>query len=113
MKTYKEVIDETVEYYKTNPFGYDEVTCKCVYYHPENGAMCAVGRCLLNPQNVANYSADRLFAYGENFNLLKEEYRHLNDLNFWSKLQEYHDYHAVGELDPDILENLYSNWGDK
>jgi hypothetical protein len=43
--TANQIIDETVEYYSNNPRSIHSKS-GCVYLNEENGAMCAVGRCL-------------------------------------------------------------------
>lgn len=89
--TYQDVLDETIEYYKTNPRGFNAEDYECVYLGPNN-EMCAVGRCLINPSAFENN-------YGSVINLIrdcgmgifKEEYRHLDDSEFWYELQLFHD----------------------
>lgn len=108
--TKQEIIEETVEYYKNNPFGYDLnrdgiSEGGCVYYGP-NKQMCAVGRCLIDPTNT-NIIFGSVTSIGRNNNLddlLKEQYRG-HDLSFWQELQSFHDKCATDELD---LENCES-----
>lgn len=99
MLSKQQIIEETVEYYKNNPFGYDPNKYKgfggCIYYGPE-GQMCAVGRCLIDASSISNQgvSAYELFnTFGEN--ILQEKYRG-HDLAFWQYLQNFHDDCAGG-----------------
>ena len=88
--TYQDVLDETIEYYKTNPRGYDDENSQCVYLGP-NGQMCAVGRCLINPSQFPNaYNAKDLIM-DHSMSVFKKEYEHLDDVTFWIKLQMFHD----------------------
>lgn len=88
--TKQEIIEETVEYYKNNPFGYNLNTGKCVYRGPE-GQMCAVGRCLVHPELYGNedISAHSLLVHNTD-NSLKEEYQG-HQPEFWNRLQSFHD----------------------
>jgi len=109
--TKREILKETVEYYKTNSRGLllDEETdtWECVYLG-ENNSMCAVGRCLQDkilenlPTRQESITASELSNYYDDASslddLLKPEYRG-HDLAFWRYLQMFHD-----EL---------SNWGGK
>ena len=107
MKTYSEVIEETVEYYKTNPRALDEALTDCVYY-TKTGAMCAIGRCAKDPQELEQIygggSIETLITEIKTSNkvnrttksilqneILKAEYRHLDDYIFWHDLQCLHD----------------------
>jgi hypothetical protein len=91
----KAIVDETVEYYETHKRGLDYDLNSCVY-HNEDGDMCAVGRCLIDPPS-ANYTdtmdISELIEFMEAENLdeiLKVEYRgHTQD--FWEELQLLHD----------------------
>lgn len=90
MLSKQQIIEETVEYYKNNPFGYDSDAGQCVYYGSD-GQMCAVGRCLIDATSVLNQSgsAKGLFnTFGEN--ILQEKYRG-HDADFWQRLQFFHD----------------------
>jgi hypothetical protein len=110
MKTYSEVIEETVEYYKTNPRALDEALTDCVYY-TKTGAMCAIGRCAKDPQELEQIYGGGAIDYLINKikdtstkhktnksilqnEILKSEYRHLTDITFWADLQTYHDFNV-------------------
>lgn len=96
MRTYLDVVNETVEYYKNNPFGYDKGNESCCYFGP-NGEMCAVGRCLNNPELLANKVINGDIVIEKGFGGgLKDEYLHLNNPDFWQSLQYYHDSLAIG-----------------
>jgi hypothetical protein len=107
-KTYKEVIEETVEYYSKNPRGFNGEGCD---YRSANGAMCAVGR-VLKPEvldKVADYqgNSSELFNNWENAEnddygivtnfeniieeMMQEEYSELTNVAFWDDLQYLHD----------------------
>ena len=80
-----EIIDETIEYYLVNPRGLND-NRKCVYISP-SGNMCAVGRCLISPEDILNPAADSITDLEMK---LKPEYRG-HDVSFWSSLQTLHD----------------------
>ena len=129
MKTKHEIIEESVAYIKENgrgtktskvspdnPFSStSQYRTTCVYYNSETGAMCLVGRCLIDPQKAENEDIGALdhhlyslkdeaefleldpdSVYDEDGclidleNRLKPEYRGHN-LSFWLDLQEFHD----------------------
>ena len=100
MKTYHEVIDETVAYYSKNPraltFNDSGGKMGCAYLSKE-GNMCAVGR-VFNQQSLDVYggSGSHFMVLVSDYdlpftNLFKEEYQHLDDLDFWDTLQLLHD----------------------
>lgn len=102
--TKEQIVIETIEYYKTQPRATitDETGVNiCKYYN--NGAMCAVGRCLKNPKDFANIdeavNSDELFDIcGQT--ILSEKYQgHEN--TFWSNLQELHDTNNHWYIDDD------------
>ena len=122
MKTKHEIIEESVAYIKENGRGTKVNTelphtpTQCVYYNSETGAMCLVGRCLIDPQKAENEAIGALdnhlytlqeearefleldpdSVYDEEEclidleNRLKPEYRG-HKLSFWFDLQEFHD----------------------
>jgi hypothetical protein len=118
-KTYKDVIEETVQYYSENERGIYGLTYNkestCVYKNAD-GAMCAVGRCLTDEylekgkningdvfdlfekSGLARYSQEHDFMVVDNEKdivlMMKEEYSELNDINFWLALQHFHDLHG-------------------
>lgn len=113
MKTYKEVIDETVEHYKTAPFGFNGSNC---VYLTEDGKMCALGRCLNNPELLGSMAVNANVVIDENLGGgLKDEYKHLNNAHFWHTLQHYHDCLATNyiEMAEIELQLLYEkDWGN-
>jgi hypothetical protein len=116
MKTKHEIIEESVAYIKENGRGTKTYEVSpdnpsCVYYNSETGAMCLVGRCLIDPQKAENEDIGALdnhlytlqeeaidpdSVYDEEEclidleNRLKPEYRG-HKLSFWLDLQEFHD----------------------
>lgn len=89
---YLNLLKETVEYYKTNPRGYNANANQCVYYDKITGVMCAVGRCLINPEKLGNFNGG-IIPLNNEFGLessLKEEYRGFS-MYFWGELQGLHD----------------------
>jgi len=107
--TKEQIIKETAEFYN---IGLLAITSKgkstCVYLSPENGNMCAVGRCLL-PEKLGEFSpavlGDDLTAINSLFedenegrfynqdldNYLQEQYRG-HSVTFWADVQALHDY---------------------
>lgn len=86
--TAKELILETVEYYKNNDRAVNS-NGECSYI-TEDGNMCAVGRCMSYPQK---WEGDTSTTVGEIHKLdveLKEKYRGL-PLDLWQNLQVFHD----------------------
>lgn len=97
--TKQEIIEETVEYYRNNPFGFDPTKYQgeggCVYYGTEE-QMCAVGRCLIDPTRFAANSDSAFVLFEEHSQaILKEQYLG-HQFNFWMDLQEFHDNCANG-----------------
>ncbi len=102
--TKKEIIYETVEWYKTHPRSvrHDEYGhyVGCYYFYPgrENTTMCAVGRCidplqaeLIKLKDINDSPASALsHIVGGLDKVLKEQYRGHSE-NFWDALQELHD----------------------
>jgi hypothetical protein len=110
MKTKLEIIDETVEYYKTHNRGIQKNSdCldSCVYIN-EDGDKCAVGRCLVSP--TADWIGDvfDVFSDSETLNkrLLPEYQGH--DIHFWKDIQCLHDVHSNWEngITPYGLHNI-------
>lgn len=90
-----EIINETISYYSedVNRRGLSK-TGNCVYLS-EDGTMCAVGRCLKEPEKFRNLEEEIniLLREGKTHNindLLKEKYTGHNQL-FWEDLQMLHD----------------------
>jgi hypothetical protein len=103
MKSKIDIIIETVKHYNSNNTARKAETDTCTYMN-ENGAMCAVGRCLTN-EGMRRFEAFEYInldvntgvvyftnVYGmDEFNdTLKEEYRG-HDVEFWKNLQYLHD----------------------
>ena len=94
--TAHQIIDETIEYYTKNPRSFitDEVGDTTCCYLTDEGAMCAVGRCLTEDalkiihQVHEGNSAYHLLDTDE-FQL-KPQYEGQSKL-FWTKLQKLHD----------------------
>ena len=120
--TKREIILETVEYYKNNPRGYDGDSC----FYFKNGIMCAVGRCMNTPEKFVDNNDDsvsKLFSNNvEDLDLnLKEQYRG-HDFSFWRSLQSFHDSRELWletdsgnnltEYGESKLENLLINYAD-
>lgn len=96
--TYLDVLEETIKYYgedlSRRSLNTSEKYCE---YITVEGNMCAVGRCLQNPNelsrcnhlNVIRVSAE--IGRTSLIAMLKPEYQHLIDIGFWSKLQLLHD----------------------
>ena len=100
MKSKLEIIKETYEFYNLNPSqrAIAPSNNRCEYI-TEDGRMCAVGRCLVNPLKFDNRSInDDVFASCINSSKFskkvlknfKAEYQ-LNDPEFWYDLQQFHD----------------------
>lgn len=130
-KTKVEIINETPEYYKTNPRGLDDALGSCVYYNPTTGAMCNVGRCCIKPSYLwYGPPSDGILVEGKDSDkrvwideLLKPEYRG-HDVNFWDDLQSFHDrprfWKANDKGGSDLtsagyerLEELLARWKDR
>lgn len=109
MLTKKDIILETIEYYEDNPVGYDNDKGSCCYYS-KDGNICAVGRCMVNPEEVeGNFFTTCIndISYEENIDsLLKKEYRG-HDVGFWSDLQQFHDEIIRDYKNKILSEDLY------
>lgn len=94
--TVAEIVDETVEYYKTHPRAVrDDGSCQ--YFEPGTGCMCAVGRCLEDPglpMSVGTNAQAIELAWDLDAarldDLLKPRYRGHPEA-FWGELQVLHD----------------------
>lgn len=98
-KTKREILIETVEYYgydvtrratEKSPSLANELLC---VYQTEDGRQCAVGRCLMDPDQAAKYRmgvSNLVVELGEIDSLLKPEYRG-HSIVFWKDLQTFHD----------------------
>jgi hypothetical protein len=102
-----DILDETVDFYSNNTravvtVGENKRT-ECRYVTPE-GNKCAVGRCLMDAEGVAElHNTTSAAGLDEKLGLdkiLKEEYRG-HSVKFWADLQLLHDsseYWAKGSL---------------
>jgi hypothetical protein len=106
MKTKLEIIQETQDAYPhTFCRAVDDYYLKsasCFYIDTkdsqtggehDNGAMCAVGRCMLNPKKYGGFAVslhEALKPQGGLDTLLKPEYRG-HCVEFWGDLQSFHD----------------------
>ncbi len=115
MKTYLDIIEDTVEYYSTHNRGLfyrNNEPTGCAYIN-DKGDMCAIGRYAKDPQALEDIAGDLsqicdwwldpdddedLNLYTEDYNtllrseILKEEVNHLGNYDFWNELQKFHDY---------------------
>ena len=94
MKTYRDVILETVKYYENHDRGYNAARKRCTYYS-KTGATCAVGRCLNDPAKAQDVAVNNFHLYD-----LKPEYSHIKKINFWVSLQRFHDTHENWQRSP-------------
>lgn len=99
-KTKLQIIEETYEAYKdARNRSYNEELNNCVYLNPDEGKMCAFGRCEIKPPSCNMPSVEGRF-FGSLYyigaddsamqNALKEEYRG-HSFSFWQDLQNLHD----------------------
>lgn len=105
-----EIINETVEYYKTNPRGLGEHSC---VYKAINGSKCALGRAIqdkyLDDPLLNSTFAGGVMRLSMNLSVrnltieevLKPEYRGQSK-RFWEDLQSWHDVssHWIGGNEP-------------
>lgn len=93
-----EIINETVAFYTEDPDrrAVDDGGT-CTYFDDNTGKMCAVGRCLVDAEEVADNwgdAEDLLEGYGSyntsGQSMFKPEYQGL-PLKFWRDLQRWHD----------------------
>lgn len=86
MKTYIDVIEETVKYYSQDP-NLRSVDHKgnCLYNGPD-GKLCAFARYVENPKSLSEG-----LAVNDNIHCLKDEYTHLDSIEFWDDLRNLHD----------------------
>lgn len=116
--TYSDVLKETVEYYSEDPQRRAKDHTGTCSYKTKEGKMCAVGRCIVHPELFQEAGAgdyDSLLGYIPNKDteitlktiyeklneqtieenaisiILKDEYKHLRDNDFWANLQWLHD----------------------
>lgn len=125
LKTYHEIIDETVEFYSNNPRSMNGKSCK---YLSNSGANCAFARCC-TPEGIntlhteyESISASGVFEREINksnnpLDLFKPEYK-INNSEFWGSIQQLHDgnsYWNENKLTEDgneyieFLKRMYNN----
>lgn len=96
------LIDETVEYYKSNPRSINE-SDNCVYIGP-NGTKCAFSRVCVDD---AQYDEGLPASYQKMTYLLPEYQILRHHITFWNKLQRIHDNYKNWEGD------RFTNLGDE
>lgn len=94
-KSAVQIIQETIEYYSADPVGRRGKNGGACVYISDEGEMCAVGRCMEDPnlvsaQNVCSNMALSIGGKAPLEELLKEEYRG-HPISFWGSLQRIHD----------------------
>jgi len=116
--TYSDVLEETVKYYSEDPQRRAKDQTGTCSYKTKEGKMCAVGRCIVHPELFQEAGAgdyDSLLGYIPNKDteitlktiyeklnektiekdaisiILKDQYKHLTDNQFWQDLQWLHD----------------------
>ena len=114
--TNKELILETIEYYRTNPRGIDTNNDRkrACYYKSPTGNMCAIGRKI--DWNKVNISIERLNAFGSIDGMGEEDWESLHSFlqddvlmipfDLWIELQQYHDYTLAGNYLESDLKNI-------
>lgn len=91
-KTAREILEETAAFYtsenravvKGGHGNHGSVSC---HYLTNDGKMCAVGRCLIDPSEITN---EPVIDIPQLEDRLKSEYRG-HPIDFWSDLQDLHD----------------------
>lgn len=96
--TYKEIVEDTKEYYSEDTSKRALSGQGCTYYDPKTKDCCAAGRYMKHPENFTIDKVgecgldDIIYNQGFNFNdIMKEEVNNLNDNVFWEDLQWFHD----------------------
>lgn len=93
-KTYNDVIDEFIQGIKDQKGrSIDNETCK---YISNDGKKCAVGLFLNDPKTIEEIYSNEPISYINDCertftSLLKGDYYHLDNLDFWVELQLIHD----------------------
>ena len=109
-----EIIDETIDYYKTHK---RSITGNgtCLYVGIDNNR-CAVSRCVIEEKlNIfANHEGESIICVIHNEDnidsLLKEEY-HGHDITFWENMQELHDCDSYWDINSEIPFNELTHQG--
>lgn len=80
-----EIIDETVEYYKTHNRSIINGDCR---YNGPNGEKCAFSRCCTNDSEFKEFMS----ASSQNEAVLLDQYSYIPHTdNFWARVQSLHD----------------------
>lgn len=104
MKTEIEIINETIEYYGSDPSrrAASERGFGCFYQHSKNGNRCAVGRCIDVEAHVPGHHGT-VGTFGGIFSELAEHFKKASkpipflpgyeghSVEFWVNLQVFHD----------------------
>ena len=88
-KTYLDVLEETIAYYSEDPSrrSINPANGRCMYNGPD-GRKCGVARCCSKiPEEFESQAVSN--AILEKY--LLPEYAHLDNLEFWSRIQNLHD----------------------
>lgn len=116
---YRKLLKETADFYSEdvsrralNEMG------RCRYLVPENGNMCAFGRCMIDPENVSEGESVTQFGLnpkGPSMDeVLKDEYKGYH-LEFWRDLQRLHDddsnwdENGLTRVGADFVLKIYTN----
>ena len=94
MNSHKQILDETVEHYRTNPRSFDE-NGVCQYYTAA-GCVCAIGRLAKNAEEMQKATEGATFN-GFMLKFLEAKYQRM-DFSFLSQLQFLHDNSENWEL---------------
>ena len=93
--TKRQIVDETVEYYKADPTrvakGNPPSVYFVCYYITDDGRKCAVGRCMINPKPWVGGVDTQWKTIEELDKELEERYRG-HSLEFWKNVQALHDF---------------------
>lgn len=113
---YYNLLKETVDYYSEDVGRRGMYGVRCVYYH--DGNMCAVGRCLEDPESFQDVYDDKSAACVEGLEKhFKEDYKGYRR-EFWCMLQSFHDgednwdHSGVTHLGQADIESI-KNWIEK
>jgi hypothetical protein len=111
-KTKLEIIDETIEHYKSNPrsFIMQGNTKLCVYLSNE-GNKCAFSRCCTDEGVAWLHDEVDITLGGDNvgsefLQFLKPEYQG-HDVEFWLDIQDLHDVNSYWEIE--MVDNVPRN----
>lgn len=89
VKTQEEVVKETIDFYSEDTSRRAKSLFGGCAYLTDDGKMCAVGRCF-NEEGLELYGKHSHYVSGYMLRYLKSEYS-VDDLSFWSDVQELHD----------------------